>query len=156
MEDDKALEASEARMREARARTLLVREGDVLVVSYPEVKIPLLTKYSTVTIGGLIYTRRLAPGDNVPNEYDKIYGFLKGMAERDAREKVKVWTEELANAHRRPPPLPLAPKPAGAVHASGEIVCGECLSRVGHTAACSQFRTTAAGARPKPTTAVQR
>lgn len=148
MEDDKALEASEARMREARARTLLVREGDVLVVSYPEVKIPLLTKYSTVTIGGLIYTRRLAPGDNVPNEYDKIYGFLKSMAERDAREKVKVWTEELANAHRRPPPLPLAPKPAGAVEPRPASPPA--------TAQPLQQPQMGAGQRPKPTTAVQR
>lgn len=143
---------------------LNVREGDVLVVSYPEVKIPLATKYSTITVGGLIYTRRLAPGDVVQDEYDKIYAFLKSMAERDAREKVKLWTEELAGVHKRPPP-PLPPKPAGAgnaIHRSGEIVCGECLSRVGHTATCSRFRpiaakqeTTASGARPKPTT-VQR
>ena len=91
---------------------LVAREGDVLVVSYPEVKIPLATKYATVTIGGLIYTRRLNAGDVVQVEHDKIFEFLKRNAEREAREKVRLWTEELT-AKRSPPPLPPPPKPSG-------------------------------------------
>jgi hypothetical protein len=126
---------------------LNVREGDVLVVSYPEVKIPLATKYSTITAGGLIYTRRLVPGDIAQIEYDKIYGFLKSMAERDAREKVKLWTEELAGAQRRPPP-PLPPKPAGAVEPRPATPPA--------TVQPQQTPAAGAGQRPKPTTAVQR
>jgi hypothetical protein len=76
--------------------TLKARDGDVLVVSYPEVTVPLTTKYASVKIGGLIYTRRLVAGEEVQAEYDSIYRFLKGMAQRDAHEKVRVWTQELA------------------------------------------------------------
>jgi hypothetical protein len=89
------------------------RDGDVLVVSYPEVKIPLATKYSTVTIGGLIYTRQLRSKDSPTEEYQRVYAFLRHMAEADARAKVQQWTEELAA--KRPPPLPTAPKPVGEV-----------------------------------------
>lgn len=89
----------------------VAREGDVFVVSYPEVKVPLAAKFSTITVGGLIYTRRLVAGDSVEKEHDRIYAFLKRMAERDAREKVQLWTEEISG--KRPPPLPAAPKPAG-------------------------------------------
>lgn len=74
------------------------REGDTLVVSYPEVKLPLTTKFGTITVGGLIYTRKLVSGDNAEAEYDRIYLFLKRLAERDAREKVKLWNDELLRA----------------------------------------------------------
>lgn len=90
----------------------VAREGDVIVVSYPEVKIPLATKFGNIVVGGLIYTRHLVAGDSVETEHKRIYAFLKRMAERDAREKVQTWTEELAG--KRPPPLPTPPKPAGA------------------------------------------
>lgn len=91
---------------------VVAREGDVLVVSYPEVKLPLASRFGTITVGGLIYTRRLVAGESAAVEQQRIYAFLKRMAERDAREKVQLWTEELAA--KRPPPLPVAPKPAGA------------------------------------------
>jgi hypothetical protein len=75
---------------------LRARDGDVLVVSYPEVKIPLATKFSNIVVGGLIYTRKLIEGDDAQLEYERIYAFLKAMAEKDAREKVRLWTEELS------------------------------------------------------------
>lgn len=89
----------------------VAREGDVFVVSYPEVKVPLATKYASVTVGGLIYTRRMLKGESVQAEHDRIYSFLKRMAEREAKEKVRLWAEEMAG--KRPPPLPTPPKPAG-------------------------------------------
>lgn len=90
---------------------LVAREGDVLVVSYPEIKVPLTTKFASVTVGGLIYTRRMNLGDVVQVEHDKIYAFLKRNAEHQAKEKVREWTEELSG--KRPPALPPLPKPAG-------------------------------------------
>lgn len=95
---------------EGDANELIAREGDVIVVSYPEVTIPLPTKYATVKCGGLIYTRRLVDGDNVQIEHERIYAFLKRTAERDAREKVRVWSEELAvkKVQREVPPKPTA------------------------------------------------
>lgn len=86
---------------------IAVREGDVLVVSYPEVKIP-LAKFTFATVGGLIYTRRLVPGDDIQNEYDQIYAFLERNAERSAREKVRKWAAELSAP---PPAKAVAPKP---------------------------------------------
>lgn len=83
---------------------LIAREGDVLVVTYPEVKVP-VAQYWTVGIGNLIYTRKLVEGDDVSAEYDRVYAFLKSKAERDGREKLKAYSEE---ARPAPPP----PKPA--------------------------------------------
>lgn len=74
-----------------------VREGDVLVVHYPEVTVP-IAPYASVKVGGLIYTRQLVKGDDVAKQYDRIYAFLKGRAERDANEKVKAWSAEMAKA----------------------------------------------------------
>jgi hypothetical protein len=124
-------------------RDLIAREGDVIVVSYPEVKLPLKTRYATVAIGGLIYTRRLVAGDVVQDEYEKIYSFLRSMSERDAREKVKLWSTELAAAV--PPPLP--PKPLGG---------GESKQQPQPQQVQPQSQAMQAGARPKPTTAGQR
>lgn len=89
---------------------ILARDGDVLVVSYPEVKIPLATRFGTISIGGLIYTRKLLATDNVEAEYDRIYSFLRSMAERDARLKVKLWHDELVR--RKEPAVEPPPKPA--------------------------------------------
>lgn len=84
--------------------SLTAREGDVLVVQYGEVKIPVI-QYSTVSVGGLTYSRQLKAGENVSVEYDKVYAFLKSAAERDGREKIRAYSEEL-----RPSPKP-QPKP---------------------------------------------
>jgi hypothetical protein len=70
------------------------REGDVLVVSYPEVTIP-LRQYASAKIGGLIYTRKLQAGDSVAEQFEKVYAFLVKRAEADAREKVRRWAMEL-------------------------------------------------------------
>ena len=73
---------------------LVARDGDVLVVSYPEITIP-LKQYSSVKIGGLIYTRRLVDGESVDEQYAKVYAFLKTKAETDGVAKVKTWAAEL-------------------------------------------------------------
>lgn len=74
------------------------REGDVLVVNYPEVSVPLAGYGVNCKVGGLMYTRRLLPGDDVAKQYDRIYAFLKARAERDANEKVRAWAEEVRKA----------------------------------------------------------
>lgn len=80
------------------------REGDVLVVSYPEIKLP-IAQYASVTVGGVTYSRKLATGDDPQAEYDKIYDFLKRNAERDAATKVRLWSTEMRGAGKAPPPL---------------------------------------------------
>lgn len=73
-----------------------VREGDVLVVSYPESTIGLGgNSYSSVKVGGIAYTRKLVEGDDVAEQYRKIYDFLAARAQADGREKVKLYREEL-------------------------------------------------------------
>jgi hypothetical protein len=89
---------------------LIARQGDVLVVSYPEVKIP-VARFNIVSVGGLSYSRQMNKGDSVEQEYDRIYAFLRGTAERDARQKVKLWAEELSGSRPKPPPI-VPPKPA--------------------------------------------
>lgn len=72
------------------------RDGDVLVVSYPEVKLPVSPgSYAMVTVGGLIYTRQLRAGDDVDAEQRKIYAWLKRRAEADARVKVEEFSKQL-------------------------------------------------------------
>lgn len=70
------------------------RDGDVLVVSYPEVKIP-VAPYCTVGVGGLTYSRQLIAGDDVDANYTSIYAYLKMRAEADGREKVAAWHREM-------------------------------------------------------------
>ena len=70
------------------------REGDILVVSYPEVTVPVV-QYSAVKVGGLIYTRRLQKGDDPNEQHDRIYAWLKRKAERAANEKVEAWSKQL-------------------------------------------------------------
>lgn len=76
------------------------RDGDMLTVSYPEVKLPLRAKFAIVDVGGLSYTRTLRDGDDVGEEYDRIYAFLRQRAERDAVEKVKMWNAEFSGSDR--------------------------------------------------------
>lgn len=71
------------------------RDNDVLVVTYGEVKVPVI-QYSTVSVGGLTYSRQLRVGDNPQQEYENIYGFLRLNAEKTAVEKVRLWADELA------------------------------------------------------------
>lgn len=81
--------------------TQVARDGDVLVVTYGEVKLPFSsTKFGSISVGNVIYTRKLVAGDDVEVEYDRTYAFLKRLAERDAKEKLRVWSAELASARR--------------------------------------------------------
>lgn len=70
------------------------REGDVLVVSYPEITIP-LKQYASCKVGGLIYTRRMLAGDSVADQFERVYRYLEKRAEADARDKVRKYAEEL-------------------------------------------------------------
>jgi hypothetical protein len=75
------------------------REGDVLVVSYPEVTIPLI-QYSTVKVGGWIYTRRMVGGESVTKQAEKVYQWLKSRCEKHATEKIATWAQELGKGRR--------------------------------------------------------
>ncbi len=77
-----------------------VRDGDVLRVTYAEVKLPLRAQFAVITIGGEAYTRQLRAGDDVVEQYDRIYEFLRKRAERDAVVKVKMWNAELGGKPR--------------------------------------------------------
>lgn len=76
---------------------LYARDGDVLVVSYPEVKVP-VAPYTAVAIGNLIYTRKLLAGDDTDEQYTQIYEFLKRRAEADGAEKIRDWSNEFKKA----------------------------------------------------------
>lgn len=77
-----------------------VRDGDTLVVSYPEVTIP-IAQYSVVKVGGLTYTRQLRVGDDVAHEHDRIYNFLRQRVETEARVKCAHFVGELQRARER-------------------------------------------------------
>ena len=73
-----------------------VRDGDLLVVSYPEVNVGLGgNSFSSVKLGGLIYTRRLLAEDDVDEQYRRIYAFLKAKADADGRAKIAAYQDEV-------------------------------------------------------------
>jgi hypothetical protein len=72
------------------------RDGDILVVSYPEVTAPIGgISYSSIKLGGFIYTRKLVVGDNVNEQFTKIYKFLEAKSLETGRQKLAVWRSEL-------------------------------------------------------------
>ena len=71
------------------------RDGDVLVVSYGEVTVPLPKPYSNVKVGGNSYRRQLREGDNVVEQFEKIANYLKGVTEVQAKERVATWSKTL-------------------------------------------------------------
>lgn len=77
-----------------------VREGDVMVISYPEITLPLPKAYSSVKIGGWIYTRRLCAGDNLREQANKIYDFLSAHAKRHGVAKVREFAEQFKTPNR--------------------------------------------------------
>lgn len=73
------------------------RDGDVMVVHYGAVKVPLPAgKFGSIEVGGESYSRQLRAGDDVGEQYEKVYGFLKGRAERAAKEKVTNWHSQFS------------------------------------------------------------
>lgn len=76
------------------------RDGDVLVVNWPEIKVPVI-QFSTVSVGGLSYTRRLTDGEDPEVVYHQIYAFLERVGQRDAREKLAAWGAEFKKAGLR-------------------------------------------------------
>jgi len=75
---------------------LVARDGDTLVVKYPEQKISPPGTYSSITIGGAWYTRQLVEGDDVEVEYERVYAFLRARAERHGRAAVEEFERDLA------------------------------------------------------------
>jgi hypothetical protein len=72
-----------------------VRAGDVLHVAYPEVTLPLKIQYAMLRVGGIAYTRMLRAGDDVNEQYTKIFTWLAAQAERDIARKAKLYIDEL-------------------------------------------------------------
>lgn len=81
-------------------RDFEVREGDRLTVMYNGVKLS-IAPYSTVELDGSIYSRTLKPGDDPDKEWDRIYSYLKENSLKEAREKLRVFSEELANSQQQ-------------------------------------------------------
>lgn len=77
------------------------REGDVLVVAYPEVTLPLRVKYAVVKVGDCSYTRQLRAGDDVNEQWEKINRWLTAQVEADVRRKVAAYMAELEGQERR-------------------------------------------------------
>jgi hypothetical protein len=65
------------------------RDGDVLVVSYPEVTLPLPKQFSMMKFGGLIYTRQLRVGDDVTATARTIGAWITKIAESDGAAKFR-------------------------------------------------------------------
>lgn len=65
------------------------RDGDVLVLSYPEVTLPLPRQFSMMKFGGLIYTRQLRAGDDVEHEARTISAWLERRAETEGVAKYR-------------------------------------------------------------------
>lgn len=67
----------------------VARDGDTLVVTYPEVTLPLPEKFAMMKFGGLIYTRRLRDGDDPQEQLETIDRWLTREAERAGVAKYK-------------------------------------------------------------------
>lgn len=78
-----------------------VRDGDVLVVAYPEVSLPLKVKYAMLNVGGCSYTRQLREGDDANEQFERINRWLSAQVEGDIRRKAAAYLAELEGAERR-------------------------------------------------------
>ena len=76
------------------------REGDVLFVSYSGAKLS-IAQYSNVELDSASYSRKLRDGDNVAEEWDRVYTFLKNKAVAGAKEKLRTYADELNRARLR-------------------------------------------------------
>jgi hypothetical protein len=65
------------------------RDGDVLVVTYPEVTLPLPKQYSMMKFGGAIYTRQLRAGDDVDGTARSISAWLSKLCEAEGSAKYR-------------------------------------------------------------------
>jgi hypothetical protein len=76
------------------------REGDTLVVTYPEVTLPLPAKFAMMKFGGLIYTRKLREGDDPAAEHARIDEWLTRTAETEGSRKYRRLVREFVKAPR--------------------------------------------------------
>lgn len=78
---------------------LVARDGDVLHVVYPTVKVPLAAnRYANVEVGGQRYTRQLKEGDDVAKEIATIGKLLRRYANAQAVHVIKEWNAEIEDA----------------------------------------------------------
>lgn len=76
-----------------------VRDGDVLVVTYPEVTLPLPKQYSMMKFGGLIYTRQLRAGDDLEATIAAISSWLAKRAESEGGAKYRRLVAEFVRGN---------------------------------------------------------
>lgn len=74
------------------------RDGDVLVVSYPEVTLPLPRKYATMKLGGFIYTRKLAEGDDVGEQARLVLEWLTSLAEVEGAKRYRRMASQFTSS----------------------------------------------------------
>lgn len=77
------------------------RDGDVLVVAYPEVTLPLRVKYAVLKVGDCSYSRQLREGDDVNEQFVKISRWLSSQVEGDIKRKVTAYLAELEGQEKR-------------------------------------------------------
>jgi hypothetical protein len=76
------------------------RDGDTLVISYPEVTLPLPKQYSMMKFGGAIYTRKLQAGDDLALIAGQITKWLARTIEADAGAKYRRLAGEFVKGSR--------------------------------------------------------
>lgn len=97
--EDAKRQALESKPKPSEA-TFQVREGDSLVVNYSGAKLQ-IAPYTTVEIDSAIYTRRLEPGDDPAEEFERVYAFVRDQCIKRARAKLATFADELAKAKKR-------------------------------------------------------
>lgn len=76
------------------------RAGDVLVVAYGEVTLPLPKQFAMVRFGGYTYTHQLEAGDDVDERARAISQWLSQRAEADGVAKYARLAAEIKKADR--------------------------------------------------------
>ena len=77
-----------------------VRQGDQMTVMYRGAKLQ-IAPFSTAELDSASYTRMLEPGDDLIEQWDRIYLYLRDRSLAGAREKLATLADELASAKQR-------------------------------------------------------
>lgn len=84
-----------------RAPVFVAREGDTLHVRYPEMTVPLKTKYASAKIGGMTLTRQLVAGDDIEEQGIVMATVLKKIVTRVAKGALRDVNADLEGAETR-------------------------------------------------------
>jgi hypothetical protein len=78
---------------------LVARDGDRLTVQYMGAKIG-MGNYSTVEVDGSIYSRQMSAGEDIGEQWDRVYAFLRVRCESTARDKLKFYRDEMSKGRK--------------------------------------------------------